>query len=191
MSTHAIVGFVIAVVVIGGGIWYYATSDTPMPQGEQTALENGKTGNKGSGSLSSLFGMTGSYTCTISSGAPGGIARGTVYISDGNVRGDFVTVENNGQEIMVSMIQSGEYMYNWSSAASQGVKMKIDTGTSMSIGNAGEAQFDTSAAVDYSCEMSSVDANLFVPPSEVQFMDLSAAMQNMPASFPQGAPQMQ
>lgn len=180
MSTNTIIGLVVGALVIGAAVFVF-TGTAPSEVGENARkIDAGSMQkNTGSGSLKNLFGMTGSFICTVSSDVASGLASGTVYVSDGKVRGDFTT-QANGATVAVHMIQTEGYMYNWSDAYPQGVKIKTDvegaTGEQVPMSD----MFDANANINYSCDPSTVDTNMFVPPANIEFMDLGAMMKNIP-----------
>ncbi len=167
----------IVVVLIALGAWFGTRPSTPVVdtvlEAQVQATETEEVPTRGA--LSSLFGMTGSFKCTVTSYAPNSFSSGVVYVQDGNVRGEFDTTSQGGA-MKAMMIKTGEHVYTWSSAMPMGVKAKA---TSLEGGNGGtptqdSQMFDAGVAVDYSCEPATVDAALFVPPTDIQFMDMSS-----------------
>ena len=184
MSTNAIIGIVVAVVVVGGGIWYFTSSSSGSSAptnsaADTTGNENAGTNNgasTGSGTFASMMGMSGSYKCTVTSKDPSTFSGGTVYISNGNMRSDF-TSTSEGKNIDVHMIKNGSDIYTWTSAYPQGMKMSASMMTNPQPGAASGQSFNANTSVDYSCVASSADASMFVAPSSIKFMDVSAMMQ--------------
>ena len=170
-----LIGIIIA-ILIAVGLWFgMQSSSAPAETGDAPQAEADTKDAPSRGTLASLFGMSGSYKCAVSSDAATGFARGTVYVKDGNVRGEFVTTSEGG-EMTAMMVKTGDVVYTWSSAMPMGVKAKA---ASLEGGKSGaptqESQiFDAGVAVDYSCEPTTVDAALFVPPTDIQFMDMSS-----------------
>ena len=169
----------IIVILIALGVWFGIRPGAPVsdtvPEGQEQVIETKTEQTPTRGALSSLFGMTGSFKCTVTSDAPNSFATGVVYVKDGNVRGEFDTTSQGGA-MKAMMIKTGDDVYTWSSAMPMGVKAKA---ASLEGGKSGaptqESQiFDAGVAVDYSCEPTTVDAALFVPPTDIQFMDMSS-----------------
>lgn len=167
MSINTIIGVVVAVIVIGAGAWYLSTTpNASAPAQEQSGSETT------SGTFGQLMALGGSSTCTVNVDTPESPAEGTVYISGGEVRVDFVAepASFGGREISAHMIQTGGYIYSWSDLLPQGVKVKAEA-----AGNAGESQgIDPNAAVRYSCSPWIPDASKFTPPATVIFTEFSA-----------------
>ncbi|KND51451.1 MAG: hypothetical protein ABA06_04050 [Parcubacteria bacterium C7867-001] len=173
MNTQTIIALVIAVVVVGGGVWYFSSMG---PQG----VPNGEAGtsNNGTGTLQSLMGLTGSMKCDVATAAGPSQSSGTVYITNGKMRGDFnSTSAATGEAVIEShMIRSGGFMYTWSSAAPQGVKFSEEAIASASSQSSGQGSVDPNAQVTYSCSLWAADEAQFTPPSTVSFIDMSAMM---------------
>ncbi len=167
MSTKAIIGLILGIVVVGGGAWYLSSHNAaPVPadeQGDVQTLENGD------GTLGALLGLAGSLTCTVTMPTPGGESTGTLFISNGQMRSD-VTTAVNGKEIAAHMIKNGDYFYSWTDAYPQGVKIKLAATAS---GN-GQAGYDPNQKVKYSCTPWAADASKFTVPANVTFTDMSA-----------------
>jgi hypothetical protein len=128
----------------------------------------------GSGTFMDLMKLGGSFECTIASEDPNAVSNGTVYVSGGKVRGDFTSTVD-GAAYDSHFINADGYIYTWSSAMPQGMKM-ADTGMREGAPSTGEeapGSFDPSVKVDYNCNPWMVDNGKFTPPSDVAFMDFT------------------
>jgi hypothetical protein len=170
MNIQAIIGAVVAIVVLGGGAWYL--SSTP-PQVQEEGEEQTATGNtaEGTGTFAELMNRGGSWTCTISVTTPEAPSEGTTYISGSDIRSDVVTRPQalGGKEIKAHMILTEGYIYSWTDMFPQGFKMPVAEGAS----NAQSQGFDVNAAVSYSCAPWIADAGKFVVPTTVNFMEFN------------------
>lgn len=173
MSTHSIIGLVVGALVIVAGVLVLLGKAPQAPQTGDAHTQEAGQKNTGSGSLKSLFGMTGTFKCTISSDVPSGLASGEIHVSNGKVRGDFTT-QVQGATVAAHMIQTDGYMYNWSDAFPQGVKIKVDAVTTANGAPASMDMFDANANINYSCEPVSADQAMFTPPANITFMDIGA-----------------
>lgn len=178
MSTNAIIGLVVAVVVIGGGAWYFSTHPMAAPTGEEGAPGGTQaTGNavpeSGTLAYGEILLMGGSRECDISLSTAGGPATGKLYVADQNVRSD-ITMTSSGMTIAAHMIRTGGFIYSWSDMVNQGVKIKESASGSAPGGTSG-AGYDPSAAVSYSCKGWITDSSKFVVPTNVTFKDYTAA----------------
>ena len=107
---------------------------------------------------------------------------GMMYSStDKKTRFDFKSQDASGKEMDGHVIYDGTYGYFWSSAATQGTKMKIENLEEYTNPSPGTDQsnqsVDWNKDVDTDCSSWSVDNSVFTPPSNVEFMDLSSMMQ--------------
>lgn len=149
-----------------------------------------------SGSLKQLMGMGKAQKCTWK-GEQG--EEGVVY-TDGtrsrfeasgySMMGD--DQEENSELVTMFGINDDEYVYTWSSQSKEGMKMSNETeeeqqemeeydsekyDSSMDYRSMSEYDFE------YKCEGWSVDENMFVPPSDIEFKDLTKMMENMQESL--------
>lgn len=165
MSTKAIIGLVLAIVVLGGGAWYVSSHKGAAPAEEAGQAEQG-TSEKGT--LGALLALGGSLTCNVTMPTAGGESTGVVYISNGQVRSDVVAAVGDKQ-MAAHMIKNGDYLYSWTDAYPQGVKIKM-TATTATSGQG----YDPNQEVQYSCMPWVPDASKFEVPTTVTFMDVSA-----------------
>ena len=139
------------------------------------------------GKVMDLLKRGGSLACQISSDDNGNVTDGTMYISDGNLRGDFSFTQADGVSYEGSMINDGEFSYVWGDNlpfgedGPSGVKTKVSVQDQAS----GEKNDDDNQIIDmddsftFNCQPWSVDNSKFTPPSDVEFVDLSADIQNL------------
>lgn len=178
METKTIIGLVAAVVVVGGGVWYFSSGNSAnaptTEEGVATTME-GEEQADGSGTLADLMMRAGSFRCDVDVAAEEGNTTaetsGVVYIGDGKMRGDFTT-KVSGMTVNSHMLTLDGYVYTWSDMMPQGMKMKVAAdGTAQ-----GQTQgsMDASAAVDYHCAPWSVDGARFTIPSSVTFMTVGS-----------------
>lgn len=165
MKTSTAVGALVAVVVLAGGVYLLMRNSAPANTSEstQTTNTNSTQGGTFSGSMQDLAARGGEWKCTVASNTNGTASQGTVYVSGNKMRADFTV---SGYE--AHMISDGSYSYSWSSAAPQGVKVKVAQGAS--AGPASGQGVDTNTAYSYNCAPATAEAALFVPPTTVNFM---------------------
>lgn len=171
MNKNAIIGLVIAIVVIGGGAWYFTSHPGAAPGTSGT--EGSVSAENGTGTFAALMALGGSKKCEVTVTTPESPATGTVYVSGTDVRSDVVAKPANagGKEITAHMIKSGDYIYSWTDMMPQGVKMKVTA----AAGTNGQSNggYDANAQVEYSCSAWIPDASKFAVPSSVTFMEFS------------------
>jgi len=121
-------------------------------------------------SLKDLLAEGGSQKCAFMSSTDSSESSGTVYVSDGQMRGDFTSMAG-GQSVMSHMVVTDSTSYVWTDNYPQGMMMSFD---SMTAGQEGDqAAVDPNALADYSCEPWAADAGAFVLPDGVDFQDIS------------------
>lgn len=176
MSMNAIIGLVVAVVVIGGGAWYFSshqsgTMGTPgmeASQGGVTQPENGTLAFK------DLLLMGGSRECTVTVNTPQAPSSGTLYISGQNVRSDIVA-KASGMTITAHMIKNGDYIYSWTDMINQGVKVNVAAEAQGSTSTSSHSSYDPNVQVSYDCKAWIADASKFTVPSNITFTDYTSA----------------
>lgn len=137
---------------------------------------NGENSMRGSGSFKNVLGLKKNVVCDVSyiqEGAPSPIS-GKVYTNGEKMRANFIMeVEGNGTE--TNVINDGKEMYIWGKQAQGDMAMKFTIDETIDSSKE-QAQFDMNTDVDYSCQNWNVDASLFIPPSNLNFMDTSSMM---------------
>jgi hypothetical protein len=180
---------VIAAFAVGGSVYYTknksANSERPEEKtgvqgnGELNAEANAKVktdvslGGKGKGSLRSLLAMTKDTMCTYSGTSAGTTVSGTMYLSGGMMRGDFVTTSQSSGSVDSHMIKNGDTMFVWS--GNQGAKMDMKMLDQNADANQ-KGSVDLNQDVDYTCKDWTKDASKFVIPTTVTFVDIAAMM---------------
>lgn len=162
MQNKTLLYGVVAVIVVAGGIWWWMMSGASATQ--QAAPQSQSTSLKG------LLAMGGSQKCTFTNSTANSESSGTVYVANGQMRGDF-TSTSQGKVFQSHMIVKDATSYMWSDAMPQGIKMSFD---SMSSNSSQQSGVDPNAQSSYSCSAWSADASLFVTPAGITFQELSA-----------------
>lgn len=185
-----------AFLLVGAGYYYFVQmpKDEQAEQTEQmkkAVVANQLTEDESKESsarmtLKELL-LGGSQTCTYSIAMDtGGTTSGTVYISDGKVRGDFTISGGESGTYDGSMIQDGLYMYTWSSLMPQGMKIAITQemrdGTDAGSTASGQTGLDLNQKVEYKCQPWTVDSSKFTPPSNITFSELQIPTGLQPAT---------
>ena len=176
------------VSLFGGGPQAANTAGEALIQGEAenqgVAAEEVTGPRDGIATLDDLRSWNENIECTITympEDQPEAAAvEGTFFVSDGDIRGDFLTdsPDLDGQ-VLSSMIITEPIMYIWTEIEGERYGMKLDlsieTDASIDINEPIELDSD----VTYSCtNWKNVDRTIFVPPSDVLFQDLSQLMQS-------------
>jgi hypothetical protein len=176
MNTPATIGtIVLAVVVIGGGIWYAVTH--PIDRSMETASETATGESKaGEGTLADLWTIGGSVKCEVSSGDETAPFSGTVYASGGKMRVDAITkIPQIDRTVNTHMVRADGFLYTWSDMLPQGIKIaepKPDAAGNSTPTVNGVAG---STKVTYSCAPWIADASILTPPADITFKEVPAA----------------
>jgi hypothetical protein len=137
---------------------------------------------RGSGSLDELRQQGKDMECTISysANADATVVEGTYFVSDGRMRGDFLTEtpDLTGQ-VLSSMIITGTTTYFWSEIEGEKYGMKAEVSALAGSDTAANEPVPLDQPVDYECKpWQTVDNTIFVPPGDVLFQDFSALMES-------------
>lgn len=181
--SKTIIAIVIIVLVLAGG--YYAFS---MKNSSKDAAELGQNNESvtpvspapaSSGkkiAFSELVLQGGSYKCDVKQSMSDMNNDGTVYMSGGNIRGDYTTVAE-GRTMKTSFLVANGYTYTWSDMMpNMGWKMKVaatpagDTGADTS----GTYSWNASQIGDYNCEPWGADPSTFTVPSNITFQEMKS-----------------
>ena len=197
-----IILLIIGLVVIGGGIWVYTTSSNPGPAETNVSTEPEPAANQddaeddlsGLGSFQSILGLGGSVRCEFTSTYASQAAEGTFYTDGERFRVES-TIEGPGTGAIVSnMINDGDFTYTWGTTpeGTMAIKManaEMDASTDATTTGpamADEAYVDLEQQVEYDCQRWQADNSAFVPPADIDFMDMEAMMQGAMSNMPEG-----
>lgn len=147
--------------------------DDKAMSGEQ-AME-GTNSDAFVGSIGDLMKDGKDVTCTFSRSDAGGDMEGTVFVArDGRMRGEFTLASPQFGTMTMQVIRDGAYGYTWGfPSATQGTKTKLDNeGKPIKKNDKDGPSLDED--MEYRCAAWRVDTSKFVPPSDVQFQDVSA-----------------
>jgi hypothetical protein len=146
------------------------------------------------GSLMDLLKLGKAMKCTYSYTQESTAFQGTSYVSGDKMRTDMegvVPTEEGDQQITSHFISDGTWTYNWSSMQDQGMKMKLSE-----LEDAGEEtdtedqdyyeQANLDKNFEYKCSPWIVDSSMFVPPSDIEFIDYTQMMQGLQESMESG-----
>ena len=170
------IGIVIAVIVLIGGFMFLNNGIAP-------AGNNGEPPTNGetlSASIDDLLAFSGTKTCTFSDEG----VSGTVYVSNGKMRGDFEATEN-GQVLTTHMVRADGYQYVWVDGQG-GLKIKeADLKKFETQANQGNNQTpDLNERVNYTCQNWSGDSAKFAVPTDVEFNDFGALFEGLGMPVP-------
>ncbi len=133
------------------------------------------------GSVSDLYKLGKDITCTFERSDDAGTMSGTVYVTGEKMRGDFQITQAGGESFDSHTISDGEWIYTWGATQLGYVGTKIKITETEDVEQTGEASEtpNLDEEFDYKCNSWNVDNSLLVPPSDIEFQDLSATMQQL------------
>lgn len=179
-------GLVVAAVLIllvllaGVGYYMFSKSAKTTPSEKTSVTEpKGSSASSITGSLKSLLTGGKTQTCTIT--YPDNKGSGTIFVADKKFGGTFTVKESNGKDITGYMVSDGTYMYTWSTAATMGIKIKLET-AEKAAGNAETSTTDLNQEVNLNCSPWIVDNSKFAVPTNIQFTDMSNFLPKTSAS---------
>lgn len=108
------------------------------------------------------------------------VVEGTYFVSDGSMRGDFLTESPDlSGQVLSSMIIDGQNMYIWSDIDGQQYGMKVQLASVVDPAVDTREPVALDEAVRYDCKpWPAVDRTVFTPPATVIFQDMSTLMQS-------------
>jgi len=152
--------------------------------GKIVATNEAENGEKDifTGKVTDLLQRGQDVTCTFESKDESTQTSGTVYIAGANenMRGDF-TIETDEGTLTNHMIQKDGYSYIWSDAFPQGYKSEITEADAQTPQESSDEfeNFDYDQDFDYTCRTWQVDSSRFQEPNDIEFVDLSAQLQQI------------
>src|SRR3989344_390210 len=177
------IGGVVLVIIIA--VIAFLLFGKPQKTEEQSTTTQESGEESFTGSILSLLGTGRNTECSFSRSDENGTTNGHVYLSGDKMYGEFMT-SADGQDFDAYVINDGEYSYTWSSASEQGTKLKIsDVEATESAEDRNEASQTLEEDVDLKCKGWSVDNSKFVPPADVEFVDLTSQLEQTQQNIPQ------
>lgn len=175
---------VVAVLAIAGGGAYVAikhntavkTKDTAEGTNQNDQSNTNDQGSSDQMSLRALITAGDNVQCTFSQSDETSNMTGTVYIDGAtqHMRGDFTVTSEGAGTMNGHMVKTDGTLYSWMEGQNQGTKITADAHTTTEAGSESSVDLDTKVA--FQCENWNVDQSKFDLPNDVQFMDMSAIM---------------
>lgn len=188
MNKFVLIG-VGALVVVGVAIFILNPFGKSSENQSKTSTDSSQKADTASnsksikGTLKDLFARGISMECTFNRTDEVGITSGKVYLAGKKMRGEFESQLRDGQNLETSVIRNEKYSYTWNSSQPQGTKIKIedpDTLAEDSTSNEKQVQFALDDdSVNYNCKPWNADNSMFVPPTDIEFVDLSVKTQEI------------
>ncbi len=170
-SSSKLILSIVGVLLVGAIVVAVIRSKDETPS--DTATTTGAVENKVSGSILDLTKMDGERKCTWTTSQGGVTMTGTISIARGKFRTDVETEIPGAGPIVAHSIGDGDFVYSWTSATSQGFKMKVPEGTATTeLPNIEETQALT-ADYSFNCSSWNADSGEFALPSGITFTEIA------------------
>jgi hypothetical protein len=168
--SKTLTSFVVVIVLLVGGYFIFTSKksdDNKLPA--ESKNDNQATSKKMA--FSEFLKQGGSYKCEVNQFVENTETKGTTYISDGMIRGEYsIKIEDRNMDSTV-IIRDG-FTYSWSSMLpGMGFKLKNDANSSVAGNNAGINDYAEQIG-DYNCEAWTVDPSKFAIPTDIKFQEL-------------------
>ncbi|MEN9342377.1 MAG: hypothetical protein RIQ54_633 [Candidatus Parcubacteria bacterium] len=152
----------IVLVTIIGATLYYQKSKKQNPQEQATSLKQ-------------LLEVTIPRVCTFNSTQSDAQSSGTVFVSNGMLRGDFISTINN-QTVTSHLIVKDATSYVWTDDLQQGVKISMEKSNDA---NGDNAPINLNEKMTYDCQDWAREEKVFVLPETIEFQDFSTIMESL------------
>ncbi len=184
----------IILVVVGVGVWWVASD--PISDAERAGIEelpeslegsdnDGQELPSGLGRLMELYERGVSMECAFTYHDENGEGEGTGFFDGDNMRIS-TTYNEQGTTFISNVINDGTSMFVWGEAPEGGFAMQM-AATEESMTEM-ESEFDDSTALNeevaYDCREWTVDASVFTPPADIEFMNMDSMMEEMMQGIP-------
>lgn len=187
MKKQNLIIFVVLLVLIAGGLFLFKSKSRPLTKlGNKNATEskNESLVDTLKGTLDQVLAKGQSVKCTFTDTQDGTKVESTTYISGTRFRSETKTTDEGNETMEYNMISDGEWAYVWSNQQETGMKMKYsdfekpedrETGPHNPVSN----MMNAMKAYNYSCVPWITDPSKFNAPTDIEFQDLSAMMNDL------------
>lgn len=144
-------------------------------------VENKKT------SIKDLLGLGQEQKCEWSSEVEGNKSVGTMLIKGNRFRQSVISKTADQPETSMEVITDGEWTYLWNpKTREQGMKTKVTEEQREDTEKLANGSLDWGKEYNYNCSPASISDAEFVPPTDVEFMDLDALQKQFKNLIPSG-----
>lgn len=185
LSLKILVSGLFAIIVVGGGILLFTQNpvtptDTAVDSttSEVTPAENTETDEtprEKKMPFSQFIRQHGSHQCTVNQLVAEVETRGTTYVHNGMIRGEYNS-QIQGMSIDTSILVRDGYTYSWTSMMPNlGYKAKVvetDASTNPEVGTKGTYAWNAENIGDYECTPWAPDQSMFEIPDRVHFTEM-------------------
>lgn len=138
-------------------------------------------------SIKDLLGLGKEQKCTWSGDSEGNISSGTMEIKGTKFRQTVLSKVGSEPETQMEIISDGVWTYLWNpKTKEQGMKIKVTEEQKEDTQKLANGTLDLGKEFNYNCSPASVPDSKFVPPADVEFMDLEALQNEFKKLIPSG-----
>jgi hypothetical protein len=184
MNKGILFGGLAAIIVIGGGIYFYSQPNTPASEptgpGQVSDISDNSGENMAKNSIAALMLEGKPLECTFLIDDENANQTGIVYLANQRMRGEFSMRQGNGEEMNATVIHDGDYAYSWGDTPFGAIATKVKINQIDNSDSDDQVDtFDLDEELDLNCKSWNIDASMFVPPTNIEFEDLSASIQEI------------
>lgn len=195
------------IIVVGGFAYWQNNQSSSSQLGSGVTSDLVQNNDKDSSfmnlKMTDLLNTEMSYHCTFSSQTdPQNASSGEIYVAQKGqkMRGSFMTKMSDEPDVEGNILRDGQYQYIWQTGENEGMKLLITESDNdiFSIDNDDENDdfnqmedetfeddsVDESADMNFSCLPWKVDEAMFSIPSDINFVDFQAQMDELNSSLP-------
>ena len=162
----------IALIVLGGGYFLYSSKESKVVNESLITNESPEKDSLVRTSVQELLANNRKTECVFNLDDEERKISGKLYIDGVKMRGDYTTSDPELGDVEGSVIRDNRFLYVWGESLGE-------TGTKLRVEQAAEDAIDnfvsTDEMIDFDCSFWFVNERLFVPPAEIEFIDISAA----------------
>lgn len=182
-----IVGVAVLVVAVGGFFVINNSGDDSSSNNEEVISSSDETTELAS--INSLLARGENAKCTYNyTDDAGNNSQGTAYFTGNRMFGDFSVTQVDGTSLQSNVLRLDTTQYVWDSTKKEGYKIDlsvIETQEGESSDTSQNEAVDQDEEFEFKCTSWNVDESLLEVPSDVNFIDNTAAIQGIQQSTEQ------
>ena len=169
MSKTSIAILVVIVVVVAG---YFIFSKPKSEENQNTDATAKEETNKKM-AFGEFLKQGGPYKCEVNQTVDDFETKGTTYVNNGMIRGEYNTKVEGVDMTSIMIIRDG-YTYSWTSTLPTGFKIKNEVNSSTGEDTSYSGTYGYASQIgDYNCVAWSVDQSKFTVPTNVNFQEIT------------------
>ena len=173
MSKNLIISIAVVVVLAAVGGYFLIPSLMNNTQSGENQVNNPNENSGKKMAFSDFVKQGGSYQCEVNQSTDEIETKGTAFIHNGMVRGEYST-NLDGMNLTSTVIVRDGFAYSWNSLVpNTGFKVKTTANGSTSSEASGEYSFSPDQIGDYDCQPWAADDSKFTVPTSITFKEVT------------------